>query len=239
MMKLKRAIQVLALGACGAAFAPAAFAAPQPGFYLGISVGESSFDIDKSDLDDITIDAFFSAGAGILSRASSFDDGDTTKQLVMGYRILPYVAVEASYLDLGAASYRWNGNVNPPGPITSAPAAVLIDVESKGFTLAGIGTIPIGPVFELHGKLGLYIADTDLSVTAQIGSGAAATESDGFNSTSAFVGVGAGVHFADHWVISADWVRYLNVGDENDDDDFETEDGFDIDALTLSVAFKF
>jgi OOP family OmpA-OmpF porin len=239
MKRIKRAIQAVALGACGAAFAPSVHAAPEPGFYIGLSVGESSFDIEKGELDDISVDAFLSNGASILSRASTFDDGDTVKQLVMGYRILPYIAIEGSYLDLGTASYRWNGNVNPPGPITSAPAALTVDVESKGFTVAGIGTIPIGPVFELHGKLGLFVADTDLSVSAQIGSGSPARDTEGFDSVSAFIGVGAGVHFAQHWSISADWVRYLNVGDENEDDDYDTEGGFDIDALTVSVAYKF
>jgi hypothetical protein len=50
------------------------------------------------------------------------------------------IAVELGYVDLGAAEYRSSGTVNPPGPIAVAPATANIDVESKGFTLRGIGS---------------------------------------------------------------------------------------------------
>ena len=43
----------------------------------------------------------------------------------------------------------------------------------------------------------------------------------------------------DHWSLSVDWTRYDNVGDEDEDDDVSTEAGFDVDALSLSAAFRF
>ena len=238
MKTTQRAIQLLACGFCALAVAPSASAEAQAGFYIGLSAGESSYDIEQAELDDVVLDAFFSQGAPVLSGSSTLEDSDTSVALVAGYRFLPYVAVEASYLNLGTAEYRSVGAVNPPGPVTSAPASLDFDVESKGVTVSGIGSLPLGNVVDLHGRLGLFFAQTDISVVARI-STSVAEESDSLESVGAFYGVGAGFHLGEHWSLSLDWTRYDNVGDEDEDDDIETEAGFDIDALSLSAAFRF
>jgi opacity protein-like surface antigen len=237
MKSIKRAIQLLACGAVAFAVAPSAFAKAQPGFYLGLSAGQSTYDLDKTELDGIVNSAFASVGVPILSRSSTFEDSDTSTALIVGYRFLPYVAIEASYLDLGAAEYRFNGTVNPPGPVASTSTSVSIDTETKGFTLSGIGSIPIGEVFDLHARLGLFIAQTDLSIGVAINTSESDTEN--FDSQGVLLGFGAGFHLGDHWSLSLDWTKYANVADENDDEDFETEDGFDIDALSISAVYKF
>ncbi len=233
----KRALQVLACGIC-AVVAPSAFAGAQPGFYLGISGGNSSFDLDKEELDDIVLDEFFSAGAPVISATSTFEDSDNSLALFAGYRFLPYLAVEASYLDLGTAEYRSSGTVNPPGPTTSVPASLTMDIETKGFTFAGIGSVPIGEVVDLHGRLGFLVAQTELSVAATINS-SIGRESDSIDSASAFFGIGAGFHLGEHWSLSLDWARYVNVGDENEDDDYDTDEGFDINAVSFSASYRF
>lgn len=238
MKTIQRAIQILACGLGAVAVTPSALAEAQPGFYLGLSGGESSFDLKKQELDDVVLSVFFSQGAPVLSRSSQFSDSDTAIALFAGYQFLPYIALEASYLNLGAAEYRWTGTVNPPGPTVSAPAAVNIDVETKGFTLAGIGSLPLGDVVDLHGRLGFFFAETELSVDVGIGPGAGA-DSDSLDSEGVLFGVGAGFHLGEHWTLSVDWTRYDNVGDEDEDDDADTEAGFDIDALSLSGMFRF
>jgi OOP family OmpA-OmpF porin len=222
---------------CAATALPAVAAETKAGFYIGLGAGESSFDIEKSELDDVVRGALLSQGIPAAPRASTFEDSDTALSLFAGYRFNPYIAVEAGYIDLGTAEYRSTGNVNPPGPIVSAPMAVDIDVESKGFTLGALGSLPLGEVVELHGHLGFLFATTDLSVTARSASTSASTEQ--LDSIGGYYGVGVGFNLGQHWSLSLDWTRYDNVGDENDDDDARTQAGFDIDALSVSAMFRF
>lgn len=238
MKAVQRTIQVMICGLCAATSLPAASAETQAGFYVGLGAGQSSFDIEKSELDGVVLDVLFSQGLFVTSGSSTFEDSDTALSLFAGYHFNPYIAVEAGYIDLGTAEYRSSGTVNPPGPIVSAPTAMDIDVETKGITLAALGSLPLGEVFDLHGRLGFLFAKTDLSVIARIDSGLG-TGSEKLDSTGAFFGVGAGANFGEHWSLSLDWTRYANVGDENEDDDLGTEAGFDIDALNFSAMFRF
>ena len=235
----KHMVQALACGMIAVAVTPSALAKAQPGFYLGISGGQSSVDIAKEDVDDIILDAFSSVGAPVITGTSTFEDSDTSISFLAGYRFLPYVAVEASYINLGTAEYRSSGRVNPPGPVTSAASTANMDIEVTGFTLAGIGSLPIGEVFDLHARLGFFVAKTEISASVTIGSSPPGNDTDSTDSVSALYGVGAAFHFGEHWSVSADWTRYANVGDADEDEDFETEEGFDVDALSVSVMFKF
>lgn len=221
-----------------AAAQPALSAEVQPGFYLGLGAGQSSYDIKGGELDDVVLDALFSQGMIVTSGSSSFEDSDTSLALFAGYHFNPYIGVEAGYIDLGAAEYRSRGTVNPIGPAPSAPSSVNVDVESKGFTLAALGSLPLGSVVDLHGRFGFLFAQTDLSVAVRVGPGSAA-DTETLDSIGAFFGVGAGFNFGEHWSLSVDWTRFDNVGDEDEDDDVTTEAGFDIDALSVSATFRF
>lgn len=238
MKTMQRVLRVAACGLCAATALPAVAAETQPGFYLGLGAGQSSYDMEKTEFDVIVLDVLFSQGAFPTSLTSTFEDSDTTVSLVAGYNFNSYIAVEAGYVDLGTAEYRSSGTVNPPGPVASAPTTLNLDVESKGFTAAALGSLPLGEVVNLHGRLGFLVASTELSVTARIGNGVG-TDSDKLDSVSAFFSVGAGVNLGDHWSLSLDWTRYNNIGDENDDDDLSTEAGFDVDALSVSALFRF
>lgn len=238
MKAIQRAMGIMACGLSALAVAPTVSAEAQPGFYVGLSGGESTFDLEQDMFDGIVLDVFFSAGAPILSGSSTFEDSDTAISFFGGYQFSPHIAVELGYTDLGAAEYRSTGTVNPPGPIAVAPAGVAVDIETTGFTLSGIGSIPLGSVVDLHGELGFFFAETELAVDARIGS-STGREVDKLNSNGVYYAIGAGFHFGEHWSMSLDWTRYDNVGDEDEDDDADTEAGFDIDALTLSAMFRF
>lgn len=225
-------------GVCLAATQPAMSDEVQPGFYFGVGAGEASYDIEKSELDGVVLGALFSQGMFVTSNASTLEDSDTSLALFAGYHFNQYIAVEAGYIDLGAAEYRATGTVNPPGPIVSVPTATTVDVESTGFTLAALGSLPIGNMFEVHGRLGFLFAQTDLDVTARIAT-ASAGDTDTLDSIGGFFGIGAGLNVGQHWSLSLDWTRYDNVGDEDEDDDVTTEAGFDVDAISFSAMFRF
>lgn len=237
MKTIQRAIQVMICGLCATATLPAS-AETEAGFYVGLSAGQSSFDIEKSELDSVVLDVLFSQQLFVTSRSSTFEDSDTELSFFAGYHFNPYIAVEAGYVDLGTAEYRSAQTVNPPGPIVSAPTSVDVDVESTGFTVSALGSLPLGDVVDLHGHIGFLFANTDLSVAARIGAGVG-KDTESLDSIGGFFGVGAGFNFGEHWSVSLDWTRYDNVGDEDEDDDARTEAGFNIDALSVSAMFRF
>src|SRR5262245_15814556 len=67
-----------------------AFATEQ-GAYLGVAVGNSSFSLDRGDVED-----FF-----VFPENVAIDDSDTGFSLSVGYRFSPYVALEAAYTNFG------------------------------------------------------------------------------------------------------------------------------------------
>jgi hypothetical protein len=93
-------------------------------------------------------------------------------------------------------------------------------------------------MFELHGRLGVFFAQTDLSVAARIAT-VSDSDTDTLDSIGGFYSLGAGLNLGEHWTLSLDYTRYDNVGDEDEDDDVTTEAGFDIDALSFSAMFRF
>lgn len=228
----------MVLAACAVTALPASADEVQPGFYVGLSVGQSEYDVDKSELDVVFRSVLLSQGMFPTSSSSTLEDSDTSLAAFAGYHFNPYIAIEAGYVDLGTAEYRATGTVNPPGPIVSAPTSLDVDLESTAFSLAALGSLPLTDLFDLHGRLGFLFAKTDLTVTARIAS-SVATDTETLDSFSGFFSVGAGFNLGPHWSLSLDWTRYDNVGDEDEDDDARTQAGFNIDALSVSAMFRF
>jgi OmpA-OmpF porin, OOP family len=235
---IRCAIQAAVCGLGFAAAQPALSTEVQPGFYLGVSGGESSFDIEKSELDSAVLSALRSRGLIVTSNPSTLEDSDTSLALFAGYHFNRYIAIEAGYLDLGTAEYRSTAAVRTFTPPASMAVRTNVDVESTGFTIAGLGSLPLGEMFELHARLGLFFAQTDLSVTVGDARSSATTSSN-LDSIGGFFGIGAGLNLGEHWSLSLDYTRYDNVGDENEDDDVTTEAGFDIDTLSFGAMFRF
>ncbi|HEY6641448.1 outer membrane beta-barrel protein [Povalibacter sp.] len=208
--------------------------AAEAGFYVGVQGGQATADLDQEELDFLAEDVFLFAGVPLIAGtgSSSLDDGVTTWSVTAGYRLNPYLALEASYLDLGTFEYRAGGLVNPPGPVTSLQADLGIDFSSTGFTTAVIGGIPLGESFDLHGKLGIFFSETEIevSVAGDVGNG-----SDGISSSDTDVFYGAGVSWfiGANWTLGLDYLLYKDVG--NEDDTGET----DVESVTLLAAYRF
>ncbi|WP_218042878.1 outer membrane beta-barrel protein [Steroidobacter gossypii] len=202
------------------------------GWYFGATGGQSQADLDKGEFDAIVEDAFFFAGTPILSGSSDLDDKDVSWSLFGGYRFSPYLAVEASYIDLGTAEYRATGTVDPPGPVPSVNASYGADFEVSGFTAAAVAAVPVGEMFDLHGQVGVLFADMEFS--QRLAATGAGSFSDSFSSDSRdfFFGLGAGLSIGAQWSLNLDWQRFKDVGDE--DETGET----DIDRISLGVIYR-
>jgi outer membrane protein OmpA-like peptidoglycan-associated protein len=137
--------------------------AVEPGFYLGASGGQTTIDVNAKDYGFNGNDHF------------KIDDNDVGWKAYLGYNFVPWLGVEAGYIDLGGASKNFNGN-----------HAHLDFTGWEGFL---VGTLPLGPV-DLFAKAGAIDIKSQLD-TQNFGT------SDQTNTKFAY-GVGAAYNIG-HW----------------------------------------
>jgi outer membrane protein OmpA-like peptidoglycan-associated protein len=154
--------------------------AVEPGFYLGASGGQTNVDKDANDFG-------FNGGGNF-----EIDDDDTGWKAYLGYNFMPWLGVEAGYVDFGNASKTFAGN--------------NIDLEVNGWEGFLVGLLPLGPV-DLFAKVGAI----DLRSELDTGNFGTNDESD----TQLAYGVGAAYNIG-HWGLRVEAEGY----DDNEVDDF-------------------
>jgi hypothetical protein len=166
------------------------------GFYVGGGVGQFNAGIDDVDDIDETVDGW--------------DDDDTAYKFFAGYRMNRFVSFELDYINLGEPS----GSVVP---------GFNVDASVDGFAPYVIGTIPLGPYFELYGRLGYFFYDANVGVEDELDNRVQ------FDEESEDLVYGAG--------IGANIGEKLNVRFEYEKFDLQGLD--DSDSLWLTAAWRF
>jgi hypothetical protein len=196
-MNLKLTAAIAAVLAAG--LVPVAGAQTQTetsGFYVGGGVGQFNAGIDDVDEVDDAVD--------------SWDDDDTAYKFFAGYRLNRFVSFELDYINLGE-------------PSGAAVPGFNVDASVDGFAPYVIGTIPLGPYFELYGRLGYYFYDATVGRENEIDNRVE------FDEESEDLVYGAG--------IGANIGEKLNVRFEYEKFDLQGLD--DSDALWLTAAWRF
>jgi hypothetical protein len=181
------------------AAAPAAFAQAQEevsGFYLGAGVGQFNAHIDDVDDVDATVD--------------EWDEDDTAYKVFAGYRLNRFLAFELDYINLGEPS----GNVVP---------GFNVDSSVDGFAPFVVGTVPLGPYFEVYGRAGYYFYDATTGVTDALDNRVEFDE----ESEDFVYGAGIGANLGEKFNLRFEYEKY----------DIEGLD--DTDALWLTAAWRF
>jgi hypothetical protein len=191
---------VLAGALVAATLSTTALAENPTGFYVGGGFGRFNLDIDSP--------ADFGNGIN-----AAVDDNDNSYKLFAGWRLLPFLAVEAAYVNLG----------EPGDAISSSGSNGRYRLKADGFAPSVIGSIPVGP-FELSGKLGYYYYDVD--VRTNLNNGGSQFLS-GKSRNDFFYGFGLGITFLDHLHVKAEYERL----------DLENYDKSDV--VWLSGAWRF
>ena len=206
-----------------AVIASTSVAAAESGFYVGLTIGESSTAVSKSELDRAMAEEF-----NLIE--SSLDDGDTAYGAVIGYRFLPYLAAELGWLDLGdVVDYRASLAVIS---ISVSSLDVRARASSSGPMVSALGILPLGDAWEIFGRAGLLFSDNKLTVGVSDFYQSFST-SDSDRDEDAVVGIGAAVNFADHWAVRAEYTRIFDAGSE------ETTGEEDVDLIGLTVTYRF
>lgn len=171
--------------------------APPTGFYLGAAIGQATVEMEDED-------SFY-----------DFKGDDTSYKFFAGYRILPWVAIEASYIDFGQAEDRVVG--------------VPIRTDFTAATIEGLGILPIGN-WDLFLKAGF--AHWDGSVQSvdfpQI------REDD--NKWDAIFGIGAQYRVG-QFAVRAEGNLLMLGFDDDDDDEIDGDDWIDVISIGFTYSF--
>jgi opacity protein-like surface antigen len=212
-----------------ATLATAPAVAAEHGFYAGFDLGQASYDLDRRDIDGQIVDAFDSLGLAVLSGDSSTSEDGFTYGITLGYQVLPYLAVEASYIDLDDAEYR--GSATVTDGTATADFRTQVTTESSGPALSVLGILPLPRNWQVYARAGVYFSNTD--VTAQLTSGDISSVGDDSSSSEEFVW-GAGVGYTrDQWTVRLDYQLFTDVGDE------DVLGEVDIDRIAFSALYRF
>jgi OOP family OmpA-OmpF porin len=192
------------------------------GWYVVVFGGEASSEgLDQDELDASLVDVGFDL------QSSSLDDSDTGFGATLGYQVNENFAAELSYVDLGDVSYQAsNEQANP------ANESVTLDTSAAGPVFSLLGILPVGERWDLYGRAGLALMDSEGEATATAGD---VTDriSDSTNRSNMVLGAGVQYDVSDRFGIQLEWDRYFDVGSE------EIVGESDIDLFALGLRYNF
>lgn len=184
-----------------------------PGWYAGASGGWTKGKFSSSDLQGAL------TAKGYSLDSVNVDNTDTGWKLFGGYQFNPFLAAEASYVDLGDITSTVKGTIDPANiPTLLKDASDVHGYLAKGWTLAGVGIWPVKPTVSLFAKAGLFTWKADVDIK-EVSSGL--STSRGANGTNGMFGVGA--RFMPHpkwelraeyerYQVSSDWANFFSLG---------------------------
>jgi OOP family OmpA-OmpF porin len=211
------------------ALSPLAAHAQNSNWYAVLSVGQSTFDVDRSDLDSAI------HGIGLAIDSSSLDDTDTGYKIQAGYKFSENFALEGGYMDLGRASY--SGDALPDTFLGVDSFHLGADVQAYGFNIDAVGILPLGAGFSVFGKAGLVITQTEISVAANgSGVGGSASEDDDDTETNVAPSLGVGLTFDLTETLSARLEYQRVFAMKTAADDF---DDIDADLASIGLVARF
>jgi OOP family OmpA-OmpF porin len=166
-------------------------------FYAGGSLGQASTDVPST------------SGSGI-----SVDDSATGFKVFGGYNVIQYFAVEASYVDGASVS------MNDTSSSTTA------SFDTSGFAFRAMGVLPVKEKFTLFADFGMYMWDTDATVSDGSFS-ASGSVADG---TDPVYGIGMGWQVMPKGNLRVELERYQTSVEDVD---------MDVDMFSVGFAYKF
>lgn len=243
------------LGACVLILTVSAAHGADPGFYFGASGGQAKYDFDlpapaggvigflppvAGFAPDPTFVfrpdpgspvfitpvpfAAFVAARPVLWLPGDDEEG-TSWGVGGGYRFNRYLALEASYVNLGTLNA--THVIGVPAVLGGGALTFHRELETTGPALAAFGILPISDSWELFVRAGIMFADTDLTTRIN-----GSRNSISFDSEPTTLGAGAQFDWQDHWSARLEFQRSFDLGG----DDVASE--ADVDAVSLSVLYR-
>lgn len=185
-------------------------AAQDRGFYFGFDAGQGSVNSDKGALDQSLYDAFALAGLTNFDASSEVSEDSFTWALTLGYQVIDWFAIEASYMDIGRFEYRARGTATDG--VQLYDGRVAVDANGSGPALSAIGMLPLG-AWRPYLRAGVLFADVDYEADITIG-GVSGSDDISGSSENFLWGVGLG-YTSDQWTTRLEYQQAQDVGDND------------------------
>lgn len=218
------------------------------GFYFGASAGQAKYDFDGLPpfAAIIPVVSFIPIGTvpspippflapGPVSAVAfdarpvlwlpGDDDEGTAWSVTAGYRVNRYLAVEASYVNLGTLEA--TRSIVLPLILGGGTLGFHRELETSGPALAAFGILPLSDSWELYVRAGILFADSELT-TAINGN----SNKTSFDSEATTLGAGAQFDWGGHWSARLELQRSLGVGGG------DVANEADVDGLSLAVLYR-
>lgn len=180
-------------------------AATETGIFLGGSVG---YVLHDENADSVNA-AMVAAG---LTGNSDVDEGALGWKAYFGYNFTRYFGLEAGYVDLGEA----DGDFTVVAPVAGGGT---LETDLSGYTLSAVIRYPFTEQLGTFAKIGGFFWDTDGRARVTAG-GTTVVLNDDESGNDLTFGVGMKYAVSEHVAVRADWDRYWNVTDDDNDVDF-------------------
>jgi OOP family OmpA-OmpF porin len=200
------------------------------GLYLGVNIGATKLDIDKNAYDAALNDALAQSGVTVTSATSSSSENDASFGVFAGYRILPYLAVEAEWMTLGTGKYEARGDVT--NGETADTLRFNAETDSKGVAASALGIWPISRTWDVYARLGMIFATTTLTASARTNA-ASVNDNVSEDTQDMLYGVGATYHYSSTWGVRLDYQHFDGLGDS------KTTGETNVDRLAASWVYSF
>jgi len=189
-------MRILVLAAAVVAALPAmAQQMPYSPFYIGAGIGRGNLNVSGTDLTGLD--------------NATVDDSSNAYTFRMGWRVSPYMALEAGYYDLGKYQFAGQGAI-----------AVNGEAKAKSYGLALVGIMPIQNV-DLYGRLGYVRSEIKTNASSDL----IATNYNAKDKQSeATYGLGARWNMTREWGLFVEWMK---------------NDKIEVDSYLFGVDFKF
>jgi hypothetical protein len=210
---------------------PAAYAAPY-GFYVGGAYGNLDRNAEQPLYDDLADFIYGEYGFDAMQPSTRFDKKGSGYSFVAGYRLLPNLAFEGGYLDLGEVKYRNTSEGFDLLDQVNGTWSQNIDSSVSGIAVSALGVLPVSYRWELYARAGALFTTNDLDVYIADNVTGSDRLSDSESNVSLLAGVGASFVFAEIYSARLEFQRIFDAGHEITGES-------DVDFVSLGITVMF
>jgi OmpA-OmpF porin, OOP family len=205
----------------------APLAASYADWYVGGSIGQSSIDATASEIEEA-----FLIDDDFVATGTTLDKTDTGWKAYVGYQVLPMLALEAGYADLGKATFSTTIVEAPPPDDAMTPFSIRGTATVDGAQLAAVLQVPLPGPLSVLARAGVFRWEAEFTeVITDTGVMRVARTEDKID---ALYGVGVQLEFPGPLAARLEWERLDSVGEG-----IGGREGRDIDFFSVGVVFGF
>lgn len=228
--RARRLFAILGATAATANWAPAQ--AMDEGFYMGGFYAQTEEDPAIEPFDDLSQRFYEADGLTLLAKDSRLTVEDKAWGFIVGYRWLPWLAFEGTYLELSDVRYNSDDVVGfeTDAGTDTAEVSNSIKTRIRGPAVSALAILPVTYEFELFARGGVMFSSSNIALGASYFRGNIGNSD---SSADWLAGAGAAYTFLDVYTARLEYQRVFDAGV----DDLVLEDDIDFISLQIVVTF--